>query len=138
MLKKHLTLAGLLIGFSINALAEDWSSIITKPDYEIQVDLDSYKMMDGYPSIVTKTIFNDVQESTIASNKVAYNYQVENTQFNCKEPRYKVTQATFYDAEDKALGASPTQTKFNRIENGSDAFSVGQLVCQVHRMVGGN
>lgn len=134
---KQLSLASLLISISINGLAEDWTSIITKPDYEIQVDLDSYNTADGYPYIITKTIFNDAQTVALTSNKVAYTYHIKNTQFNCKDPQYKVTEMAFYNPKDKQLGTAPAQAQFSPAEQGTDEFSVGQLVCQVHRMVGG-
>lgn len=134
---KQLTLAALLISTSINGLAEDWTSIITKPNYEIQVDLDSYNTADGYPYIITKTRFNDAQALNQGASKVTYAYHVKRTQFNCNKPLYKVSSTTFFNTQDKQVSTTPPQTAFITIEQGTDEFSVGQLVCQVHRMVGG-
>jgi hypothetical protein len=134
---KQLTLATLLISTSMHSLAVEWTSIITKPDYEILVDIDSYNTADGYPYILTKTVFNTAQALKDASNSATYTYHIKNTQFNCSEPQYKVTSTRFFNGQAVAVATAAAQTQFAVVAQDSDEFSVGQLVCQVHRMVGG-
>ncbi|MDP3332368.1 MAG: hypothetical protein Q8Q57_07045 [Methylotenera sp.] len=137
MIKKQLLIATLLLPTSINALAVEWTSIIKKADYEILVDIDSYNVADGFPYILTKTIFKKVQPYSSHKKLVNYQYHLKNTQFNCKQPMFKVTSIDFYNNINKLLISEIPAKEFMPIISGSDEFSVGQLVCQVYKMVGG-
>jgi hypothetical protein len=137
-MRKTLTTTAMLLLFTtIDAAAVEWTSIILKPEYEVLVDIDSYDVAEGYPYIITKTIFK--REQIFVKNKlnIQYAYHVKNTQFNCKTPLFKVKSTDFYNSKGKVLASDKKPVAFKAISPSSDEFAVGQLVCQVHKMVGG-
>jgi len=134
---KNLLIATTLMSFSINTLAVEWTSIITKPKYEILVDIDSYDMANGYPFILTKTVFKQEQSLLTKAPNKPYIYTIKKMQFNCKNPLFKVNSTDFFNRKDKLVGKDNAKHEFSPIIQGTDEFSVGQLVCQVHQMVGG-
>jgi hypothetical protein len=137
MIKKKLLLGTVLLSTCINALAVEWNSIVKKPNYEILVDIDSYDVVAGYPYILTKTIFKKSPSYSSHATLVNYQYQLKKTQFNCKQAMYKVTSIDFYNKKNKLLISEKPTKEFIPIISSSDEFSVGQLVCQVYKMVGG-
>jgi len=134
-----------LIGFMPHsiAFAEDWTSIIKKPNYEIFVDIDSYNVADGLPFIITKTLFKTHQTIQLKAEKskkttaITYISVVKNQQFNCKNPLFRTKYAHYYGKNGKLSGTDTVLTAFESISPNSDAFAVGQLTCQVHQMLGG-
>ena len=114
----------------------EWDSIIKKPDYEISVDIDSYDVAEGYPYILAKTIYKKPLPYTSHKKLINYQSQLKKTQFNCKKAMYKVTSIDFYNVKNKLLISEKPTMEFMPIISGSDEFSVGQLVCQVYKMVG--
>lgn len=137
MIKKELLVGAILLSTTINGMAVEWDSIIKKVDYEIFVDIDSYNVANGYPYVFTKTIFKKSQLLTINKKITTYQYEIKNTQFNCKQPQFKVTSIDFYNQKNKLLSSEKFTTTFKTITLGSDEYSVAQLACQVHQMVGG-
>lgn len=135
--KKHL-IAALLLCTSTNLWAVEWDSIIKKADYEILVDIDSYDVANGFPYILTKTVFKMPQTFTSNQKKLNFQYQIKSTQFNCRQPLFKTTTIDLYSRQHKWLGSEKIVSEFKPIIVGSDEFSVAQLVCQVHKMVGGH
>ena len=127
----------ILLAISINVMAVEWDSIIKKADYEIFVDIDSYNVTNGFPYFLTKTIFAKSQSLTSNKKLISYLYEVKNTQFNCKQPLFKVTSIDFYSQKNKLLSSEKLTAEFQPITLGSDEYSVAQLACQVHQMVGG-
>lgn len=134
--------------FQTNAFAEDWTSIIKKPNYEIFVDIDSYNVADGYPFIVTKTNFKTLQTIQLKASQlkaeknkkltsVTYLSVIKNQQFNCKNPLFRTKYAHYFNKSGKLSGTDNMLTVFESITPNSDAFAVGQLTCQVHQMLGG-
>ena len=137
MTSKQLLTAALLLSSTSEALAVEWTSIIKKADYEIVVDIDSYNVANGFPYILTKTLFKKEQAYSNKTQSIHYQHQVKNTQFNCKQPLFKVTSIDFYNKKNKLLLSEKIAADFQPIVLGSDELSVAQLVCQVHQMVGG-
>jgi len=137
MIKKQLLMGAVLLTISINVMAVEWDSIIKKADYEIFVDIDSYNVTNGFPYFLTKTIFTKSQSLTSNKKLISYQYVVKNTQFNCKQPLFKVTSIDFYSQKNKLLSSEKLMAEFQPISLGSDEYSVAQLACQVHQMVGG-
>lgn len=126
-----------LLTISSHVLAVEWDSIIKKADYEIFVDIDSYNVVNGFPYFFTKTIFK--KSRIITSNKklISYQYVIKNTQFNCKQALFKVTSMNFYSPQNKLLMSDKLTAEFKPTLAGSDEYSVAELACQVHQMVGG-
>ena len=137
MIKKQLLVGAVLLTTSINAMAVEWDSIIKKADYEIFVDIDSYNVTNGFPYFLTKTIFKKSQSLTSKERIISYQYVVKNTQFNCQQPLFKVTSIDFYSLKNKLLSSEKLTAEFKPVISGSDEYSVAQLACQVHQMVGG-
>ena len=137
MINKQFLMATVLIGTCFNAMAVEWNSVIKKPDYEILVDIDSFNVAQGYPYILTKTVFKKSQPYSNQTKLINFQYQLKNIQFDCKQAMYKVTAIDFYSKKQKLLLAEKPSKQFMPIIAGSDEFSVGQLVCQVNKMVGG-
>ena len=130
-------MGAVLLTISIQTMAVEWNSIIKKADYEIFVDIDSYNAASGMPYFLTKTIFKKNQSLTINQKLISYQYEVKNTQFNCRQPLFKVTSIEFYSQKNKLLSLEKLTGEFKPITSGSDEFSIGQLACQVHQMLGG-
>ncbi|MDI1298463.1 surface-adhesin E family protein [Methylotenera sp.] len=137
MIKKQLLMGTVLFTISINVMAVEWDSIIKKADYEIFVDIDSYNVANGFPYFLTKTIFKKNQSLTSDKKVISYQYVVKNTQFNCQQPLFKVTSIDFYSPKNKLLSSEKLTAEFKPIISGSDEYSVAQLACQVHKMLGG-
>lgn len=129
--------ANILISYSIQSLAEEWSSIIKKSEYEIFVDIDSYNQENGWPYMTTKTVYKKPQLLPKSALSKTYITQVTQWQFNCKNPVYLTRSSAFYDQKNQAIGHAAPMKNFQAIPAKSDIFSIGQLTCQVHQMVGG-
>jgi hypothetical protein len=119
------------------AMAADWSSIIKNKDAEILVDIDSYNVAGKTPYIIAKTIF--VMPQTYSSNNkiIQYSTSIKQMRFNCSEATYKTESIALYDKKNKFLMSEKLVTNFKKIEANSTEFSIGQLTCQVHQMLGG-
>ncbi|MDI1309352.1 MAG: hypothetical protein PSV17_07950 [Methylotenera sp.] len=137
MIKKQLLMGAVLLTISINVMAVEWDSIIKKADYEIFVDIDSYNVANGFPYFLTKTIFKKSQSLTNKKKLMTYQYVVKNTQFNCNQPLYKVTSLDFYSTTNKLLMSEKLMNDFTALKSGTDEYSIAQLACQVHKMLGG-
>lgn len=129
--------ANTLISYSNQIVAEEWSSIIKKSEYEIFVDIDSYNQENGWPFMTTKTVYIKPQLLNKKPSSSTYITHVAEWQFNCKNPVYRMRFSTFLDQKDKVIGQQTPMKNFQTIPTGSDIFAIGQLTCQVHQMVGG-
>ncbi len=129
--------ASLVLTAPLNALAIEWSPIINKPDYEILVDIDSYKAIQDKPMMTTKTIFKAPQNHISPAKSIQYISRIEATQFNCRKPQYKPLSLKLYDAKKRLLLTEQQTDEFQPITQDSDLFSIGQLTCQVHQMIAG-
>ena len=118
------------------AQAIEWSSIIKSADYEIMVDIDSYKVSAGKPYMTTKTVFKSPQTYLANPKSVQYLTRLDKTQFDCKEPQFRQLSVELLDASEKVLYTDKQANHYQPIPYGSDTFSVGQLTCQVHQMLG--
>ena len=125
-----------------SALAADWESIIKTPQYEILVDIDSFNVRDGYPFIEAKKVFKTPQRYQYKGNYFMVLEHHSVTQFDCKLHRYKELGADYYnqDNQHKALQLVHHQnpsTVFQPVINNTNHAALESLVCQVHKMVGG-
>lgn len=137
MNKKQLTAIALLLVIADNAFCAEWNSIIKNADYETFVDIDSYNVTNGLPYILTKTIFKNTQSLNLNKKTVMFQYQVKNTLFNCKQAMFKVTSIDFYSKQNQLVIRQKPTAALMPIMAGTDEYAVGQLVCQVNQMVGG-
>lgn len=127
----------LLLCTTSPAMAEDWTSIIKNNDYEVLVDIDSYNVEGNTPYITAKTIFESSQIYSLNKKKISYTTSIKNLLFNCAEPAYKTKSIELYDKKDKLLVLEKEVSAFKKIESNTTEFSIGQLTCQVHQMLGG-
>lgn len=135
---KHFLSFTLLVSTQLpTAQAIEWSPIIKNTDYEILVDIDSYKVLAGKPYMTTKTVFKSPQTYLANPKSVQYLTRLEQTQFDCKQPKFKQLSVQLLDASETVLYTDQQASSFQPIPYGSDTFSVGQLTCQVHQMLGG-
>jgi len=130
-------LAALLCCSSLPAIAADWTSISKTKQAEMLVDMDSYNELDGLPYISTKTLF--VQPKNYRKNALKFSYNESNTtsHFNCNERTVK-NSATQFFSHQKLVGSEKGDNLFKPVIAGSKDASLASLVCQVHKMVGGN
>lgn len=132
----------LFLGLSLSlcaitcATAEDWSAIIKEFDREVLVDIDSYQVKNGYPLMIYKTIYPSAHVDPTYSTQ-PYFTSIKKMQFNCKTPVFRVEAITLLDQNNQPMRANSVSKKFTPIVANSDVFSVGQLTCQVHQMLGG-
>jgi hypothetical protein len=122
---------------SIEANAADWTPIKKNKAYELLVDMDSYNESEGLPFITAKTVFNGSKNFELNGKKGSYIEEHSTSQFNCKLHTYKVLETHFYKPKNKLVGNQKGFKLFKPLENGSDNASIASLVCQVHKMVGG-
>lgn len=127
----------LLLCSTSPATAEDWTSIIKNNDYEVLVDIDSYNVEGNTPYITAKTIFESPQTYLVNQKKIPYTISIKNMLFNCAEPVYKTKSIELYDKKNKLVVLEKEVSVFKKIESNTTEFSIGQLTCQVHQMLGG-
>jgi len=127
-----------LLSFSMtNAMAVEWTSIIHDANHEVLVDIDSYNVSEGFPFLIAKTIHQKPQTFVLPSEKTQYLVSIAKLQFNCKKPMYRTRSIQLLDNNKKLIDTIKINSQFKKIEANTDAFSIGQLTCQVHQMVGG-
>lgn len=119
------------------AQAIEWSPIIKTVAYEIFVDIDSYKVLSGKPYMTTKTVFNSPQTHLMNPKSIHYSMRLEQKLFDCQQPQYKLLNLQLLDASEQVVYTAKQPHQFEPIVTGSDTFSIGQLTCQVHQMLGG-
>lgn len=137
VLKHVLSTVLLLTSLNTSVQALEWSSIIKTIDYEILVDIDSYKVLAGKPYMTTKTIYKAPQTYLANPKSVQYLARLEEMQFNCQEPEFKQLSVALLGAGENVLYRNQEASQFVPIPYGTDTFSIGQLTCQVHQMLGG-
>jgi len=130
-------LTALLLCSISNAVATEWTSIIKHNDYEVFVDIDSYNIEESTPYITSKTIYKAPQTYLLNQKKVQYSASVESLQFNCIDPLFKIRSIELYDQNNKLLLLEKEVSVFKEIKSNTQVFSIGQLTCQVHQMLGG-
>jgi hypothetical protein len=135
MHRKLTVLAVLLFSYT-EVMAIEWTSIIKDAEHEVYVDIDSYNVSEQLPFLVAKTIYQQPQSFVTANQKIEYFISVSKLQYNCQQPLYRLRTVKLLDKNNKALNAFKINTKFKKIEPNTDTFSIGQLTCQVHQMLG--
>ncbi len=120
------------------ASAADWTSISKTKQDEVLVDMDSYNESAGIPYISTKTLYAKPQNYHQNSLKFSYSESHSTTQFNCSAHTYKINSTQFYSANKKLVGSEKGDMSFKPVTAGSKNAALSELVCQVHKMVGGN
>ena len=130
-------LAMLLLCVNFEAFAEDWTSINKAKDLEVLVDMDSYNESGGQPYITSKTIFNKPQNYRNNQKVFAYFESRITRQFNCALHTVKNANNNFYGLKHTLVGSEKGSLNFEPVILGSTIASIENLVCQVHKMVGG-
>lgn len=118
-------------------MAVEWTSIIQDTKHEVLVDIDSYNVSDNHPYLDAKIIYQTPQTFTLPDHKIEYSISVATFQFNCKQPVYRVRAIQFKTKKNKHIDTIKISSHFKKLEMNTDEFSIGQLTCQVHQMVGG-
>lgn len=130
--------AWLLCCTTSSCYAVEWSTIIEKKEYLIQVDIDSYKVEDLLPTMTVKTVYQSSQSLLAQHDRaIAYTSSIKRMQFNCEQPYYRIKTKQLFSETDLPVLADMKATAFKKIETGTDMFSIGQLTCQVHSMLSG-
>lgn len=120
------------------ATAADWTSISKTNQDEMLVDMDSYNESAGMPYITAKTVFLKPQNYRKNALKFSYIESHATTQFNCALHTFRNHSTQFYDANIKLIGHTKGDDSFKPIVVGSKDAALESLICQVHKMVGGN
>ena len=137
-MKWKLNTAAILLACSIpTAMAIEWTSIIKSKDYEIFVDIDSYNVEGNYPHLISKTIFNSPQTYLLNNKEMQYFITIQNVEFNCNEPLFKMKSIDLYDLNSELLTSKKGSAAFKKINANTHEFAIGQLTCQVHQMLAG-
>ena len=123
---------------AFGASAADWTSISKTKQDEVLVDMDSYNESAGIPYISTKTLYVKPQNYRQNSLKFSYSESHSTTQFNCSAHTYKINSTQFYSVNKKLVGSEKGDMSFKPVTVGSKNAALSELVCQVHKMVGGN
>ncbi len=133
---RRLSVLTLLSLSMTNAIAVEWTSIIKDVDHEVLVDIDSYNVSDGFPYLIAKTIYQKPQTFILPSEETQYLVSIAKLQFNCKKPMYRTRSIQLLDNKQKLIDTIKISSQFKKLEMNTDAFSIGQLTCQVHQMLG--
>lgn len=136
MRRKLTVLTALLFSYT-EVMAIEWTSIIKDADHEVYVDIDSYNVSEQLPFLVAKTIYQQPQSFVTANQKIEYFISVSKLQYNCQQPLYRLRTIKLLNKNSKPLKAFKINSNFKKLEANTDAFSIGQLTCQVHQMLGG-
>ncbi|WP_047540457.1 surface-adhesin E family protein [Methylotenera versatilis] len=123
---------------ALEAVAADWTSISKTKQEEMLVDMDSYNESAGMPYITTKTLFLKPQNYRKNALKFIYSESHSTTQFNCALHTFKTNAMQFFDANKKLVGSEIGDDFFKPVAANSKDAALESLVCQVHKMVGGN
>ncbi len=136
-MRSQLTILALLLSFQTEVMAVEWTSIIKDDEHEVYVDIDSYNVVEQLPFLVAKTVYQQPQSFVTANQTIQYFISVSKLQYNCQQPLYRVRTVKLLDKNNKPLNAFKINTNFKKLEANTDVFSIGQLTCQVHQMLGG-
>jgi len=136
-MQRKFSLLTLLLLSSANVMAVEWTSIIKDTEHEVFVDIDSYNVSENFPYLVAKTIYQQPQNFVLPTKKTTYTISKAKFQFNCQEPLYRLRTIELMDKKSKLLDTVKVNGRFQKLEMDTDAFSIGQLTCQVHQMLGG-
>jgi len=134
---KKLTVLTLLLMPLTEVTATEWTSIIKDAEHEVLVDIDSYNTSGGYPYLDAKITYYTPQSITLADQTVTYAMRIAKYQFNCTKPLYRMRTMQLMTEQNKTIDTIKISGSFNKLEQNTDAFSIGQLTCQVHQMLGG-
>ncbi len=132
----HIVISSLSL-ITLEASAADWTSISKTKEYEMLVDMDSYNESEGHPYITTKTIFKKLQNYHYKQSYFTYLENHSITQFNCALHTSRNTMTRFYDKKNNLTGSEKVNNEFKPVVVGSTNASLEGLICQVHKMVGG-
>lgn len=136
MHKKFSLFTALLLTYS-SAMATDWTSIIKDAKHEVFVDIDSYGVSEQFPFLVAKTIYQQPQSFVSANKSIEYAISITTLQYNCEKAVYRMRTIKLLDKKNKPIKTFRINANFKKLATNTDAFSIGQLTCQVHQMVGG-
>ena len=120
-----------------NVLAVEWTSIIKDTEHEVWVDIDSYNVSDNHPYLDAKTTYQAPQAFTLPDDKVEYFTSFVRYQFYCKQPLFRVRTITLMSKKNKPIDTIKISSGYQKLVIDTDEFSIGQLTCQVHQMLGG-
>lgn len=134
---RELSVLAVLLFSYTEVMAIEWTSIIKDAEHEVYVDIDSYNVSEQLPFLVAKTIYQQPQSFVAANQTIEYFISISKLQYNCQQPLYRLRTIKLLNKNSKPLKAFKINTNFKKLETNTDAFSIGQLTCQVHQMLGG-
>jgi hypothetical protein len=135
-MKRELCIVVICLLNASHAIAEEWESIIKDDDHEVLVDIDSYNVTDNLPYLIAKTIYENPQQFNIPNKKITYTTSIATFQFNCVDPLYRIRSIQLLDKEGKLVETVKISGGLQKINPNTDEFSIGQLTCSVHQMLG--
>tara|TARA_B110000977_G_scaffold60796_1_gene82554 strand:- start:5621 stop:6034 length:414 start_codon:yes stop_codon:yes gene_type:complete len=137
-MQRNFSLLSLLLLMPItNVLAVEWTSIIKDAEHEVLVDIDSYNVSDNHPYLDAKTVYQTPQIFTLPDDKVEYFTGLAKYQFNCKKPLFRMRTITLMSKKNIPIDTIRISSGYQKLVMDTDEFSIGQLTCQVHQMLGG-
>lgn len=137
-MRKKLSLLAVLLFSYTNVMAVEWTSIIKDAEHEVYVDIDSYNVSEQSPFLIAKTIYQQPQYFVSTNQKIKYFISISKLQYNCQQPLYRLRTIKLLDKKSKPLNSFKMNGNFKKLVANTDAFSIGQLTCQVHQMLGGS
>lgn len=136
-MRRKLSLLTLLLMPITNVLAVEWTSIIKDAKHEVLVDIDSYNASDDHPYLDAKTIYQAPQTFTLPNGEIEYFTSLAKYQFNCKQPLFRMRTIALMNKKNKPIDTIKISSGYQKLVMETDEFSIGQLTCQVHQMLGG-
>jgi hypothetical protein len=135
-MKINALLALWLLIASNTALSADWDQIINTDAYYIEVDIDAYATIDELPVITTRSVYKAPQKMPNQPGSV-YFKKIRTVQCDCKKDKIRDLEVKFLDAKNHLIGQEPAST-FKAVNAERHNRDIASLVCQVHKMLGGN
>ena len=136
-MKRKLSMLVVLLLSITDVMAVEWTSIVKDTAHEVFVDIDSYNVSDNHPYLIAKTIYQEPQHFTLPNKKIKYFITVAKFQFNCQPPLYRLRTIKLMNKKNTLIDTIKINGGFQKLATNTDEFSIGQLTCQVHQMLGG-
>ena len=115
-----------------NSWATDWEKIAERSHDTIYVDLDSYSIKDGYPSIIIKTTPNlETRDENTYHDRAAT--KTDRFQFDCKNHQVR----KMIGRNRLTTNSKNTSSPFRPLSPNTLEKEIESLVCQVNKMLGG-
>jgi hypothetical protein len=136
MMKVNILLALVLQTATTLSFSAEWDQIIKTDQYYIEVDIDTYATIDQLPTITTRTVYKTPQKMPNQSGVVYYK-KLRTVQCDCNRDKIKDIEVKFLDAYNHTIRRDISSV-FKAVNTDNHNREIASLVCQVHKMLGGN